>query len=605
MHGQDHSQLADSRPASGPANSNARVRIMDLAEYGEQHKDVCDVLIVGGGPAGLSVARGLDGSKKDIVILESGGLEESAETEALNEVVATEGTWNSRQALRRADYHKALTRHWTHARQGYGVRCRSLGGSTASWAGKSAAFDEIDFAKRDWVPNSGWPISRSDLDSAQERALKILNLGPNCCDDDLWALMRRNCPDPRPDPEVLRSFFWQFSRSTIDPMDVLRAGREFLRDAPTPCRVLTGATVVELLTDESGRRATGAVVADKHGIHRTVLASTVVLAASAIENARLLLVSRKSNLMGLGNVHGTVGRYLMDHPCAVVARFKEPDIVKMSELFGFYGLRNPAGVTMYMRGLAPTPEVQAAEGLLNCAAFMPGERAPDDPWDAAKRLLKRKSDNYISDALAILRSPKLVATGLGRMALQSPLVPKGISQFAVNQVIRFRPNLAAEEYLTRGLPHKLTGLEIQTVCEQVPDPENRVTLSEKTDKYGTQLPLVRWRVGEAEMRTLARSACLVANSFEKAGMPVPVVDNWVTAEKYDEAAVIDMAHTAGTTRMSEDPRTGVVDRNCQVHGVDGLFVAGASVFPTSGHANPTLMIVSLATRLADHISGRP
>jgi NADPH-dependent 2,4-dienoyl-CoA reductase/sulfur reductase-like enzyme len=80
MHGQDHSQLADSRPASGPANSNARVRIMDLAEYGEQHKDVCDVLIVGGGPAGLSVARGLDGSKKDIVILESGGLEESAET---------------------------------------------------------------------------------------------------------------------------------------------------------------------------------------------------------------------------------------------------------------------------------------------------------------------------------------------------------------------------------------------------------------------------------------------------------------------------------------------------------------------------------------------
>jgi choline dehydrogenase-like flavoprotein len=62
-----------------------------------------------------------------------------------------------------------------------------------------------------------------------------------------------------------------------------------------------------------------------------------------------------------------------------------------------------------------------------------------------------------------------------------------------------------------------------------------------------------------------------------------------------------MGHTAGTTRMSDDPKLGVVDANCQVHGVAGLYVAGASVFPTSGHANPTLMLLSLAIRLADKI----
>jgi choline dehydrogenase-like flavoprotein len=51
--------------------------------------------------------------------------------------------------------------------------------------------------------------------------------------------------------------------------------------------------------------------------------------------------------------------------------------------------------------------------------------------------------------------------------------------------------------------------------------------------------------------------------------------------------------------MSQTPNSGVVDVNCQVHGVRGLYVAGGSVFPTSGHANPTLMILALAIRLAD------
>jgi choline dehydrogenase-like flavoprotein len=56
--------------------------------------------------------------------------------------------------------------------------------------------------------------------------------------------------------------------------------------------------------------------------------------------------------------------------------------------------------------------------------------------------------------------------------------------------------------------------------------------------------------------------------------------------------------------MSEDPKQGVVDRNCQVHGIDGLFISGSSVFPTSGAANPTLMVVATALRLADTLKNR-
>jgi choline dehydrogenase-like flavoprotein len=60
----------------------------------------------------------------------------------------------------------------------------------------------------------------------------------------------------------------------------------------------------------------------------------------------------------------------------------------------------------------------------------------------------------------------------------------------------------------------------------------------------------------------------------------------------------------GTTRMSDNPRKGVVDRNCQVHGVHNLFVAGSSVFPTAGSGTPTLTLVGLAIRLADHLKAR-
>jgi choline dehydrogenase-like flavoprotein len=54
--------------------------------------------------------------------------------------------------------------------------------------------------------------------------------------------------------------------------------------------------------------------------------------------------------------------------------------------------------------------------------------------------------------------------------------------------------------------------------------------------------------------------------------------------------------------MHDDPRFGVVDRNCRVHGIVNLFIAGSSVFPTAGYANPTLTIVALSLRLADHLT---
>ena len=65
-----------------------------------------------------------------------------------------------------------------------------------------------------------------------------------------------------------------------------------------------------------------------------------------------------------------------------------------------------------------------------------------------------------------------------------------------------------------------------------------------------------------------------------------------------------LSHHMGTTRMHESPRMGVTDANCRVHGLQNLYVAGSSLFPCAGHQNPTLTIVALALRLADHLNDK-
>ena len=576
------------------------MKLFDLSEIESGASLDCDLVIVGGGPAGLAIAREFFAAPQRVLIIESGGFAESAETEALNKVENVEG-WTEAQAQKRVEFHGANAKKWSHANQGFGVRCRVLGGSTQAWAGKSALFDDMDFEARPWAPRSGWPINRAALEPYFDRAAAFLNLGPNIYDEGLWRQIPGGAPKIRPDPKVLRSFFWQFARLRIDQFDLLRVGQEFAREQAENIQVLLNATVVQVLTDETGQAFDGVEIAGAAGKRVRIRAKAGILSASAIENARLLLASRAVHKNGLGNQHDLVGRFLMDHPGARIARFRVEDIPKVAGRFGFYGVPHDKGVSMYMHGLAPSRETQEQRQMLNCAVYMMEERAPDDPWDSMKRLLQRKSTSPLSDMKAVAGSPGLLAKGLGRRAFQSKLVPDFVKTFVTNQLIRFNPNFVVQEFQTGGLPHKLKGFVVDAITEQLPDSENRVTLSDSVDALGVPLARARWRVGEDSRRTLANLGRLLAEEFSRVGLPAPVLEDWVAEDRVGDAVIIDMAHTAGTTRMSDDPKTGVVDANCQVHGVAGLYVAGASVFPTSGHANPTLMIVTLAVRLADFL----
>jgi choline dehydrogenase-like flavoprotein len=550
------------------------MRVEDLASLGTDATIDTDLVIIGSGPAGLSIAREFFGTSTRVLIVESGKLAEHPRFTALNAVESVAEP-KGESARRRIASHGPLSPSWSHESQPYGVRCRVLGGSSHAWAGKSAAFDRIDFAERAWVPYSGWPFGLETLDRYLDRAAELLNLGPNCYDDRLWNLMGLAPPQPQLDPALLESFFWQFARSRSDKLDYLRFGPEFMACEAPNVRVLVNATVIRIDTDETGASFRGLEVSTIDGVRSSVRATAAVLAASGIENPRLLLVSNRVHTSGLGNQNDTVGRFLMDHPTARIGRFKVEDIPAVLERFGLYGLKRGGRAHMYQHGLVPSRELQQREQLLHCAAFMSTERASDDPWDALKRLLRAKSDRPLSDVLALVSHPNLVAKGVAMRVLSGRAL--------------------------RGLPHKLSGLRIDGMTEQRPDPESRITLSDRCDALGVPIARVHWRIDNDARRSLIRLGHLLADEFPRAGLPKPLLEDWVAEQRPQDSVITDHGHTAGTTRMSNDQKFGVVDSNCQVHGVARLYLAGASVFPTIGHANPTLMIVSLAIRLADRI----
>ncbi len=560
-----------------------------------------DLVIVGGGPCGLTLARELAGSGLDILLLESGGLGEDEAHEALNTVDMVEGCWSAAEIDRRNSYHRNLTTFWDGARQSYGLRCRGLGGSTQTWAGKSAPFEEIDLEARPWVPLSGWPIPRDELAPFVSRAEALLNLGPGPYDGSLWARIGRHEPAPPLAESPLRSLFWKFARSRRSATDIMRFGADFAADPPAGVRVLTDATATRLLTSPDGRAITGVEAKSLSGNQLRVSAETCVLAANTIENIRLLLLSRDANPAGLGNETDCVGRYLIDHPTATVARFDAASAGAIAARFGLYGHREGGHTHIYMHGLGLDPAWQRAEHALNGAIFVTEERAPDDPFSALKRLLKRRSEAPFKDMFSVARAPMRLGRGAMARAMERGYIPKPISRVLADVALRIMPNTLAQDFQNGTLPLKLAGLRVEATTEQPPLAENRITLSDSRDALGLERARVRWTAGDAARMNLLRIGQAFEAAFRAEDLPDPVPCDWVRNETPEAAVAIDLGHAMGGTRMSDDPATGVVNRDCRVHGVTGLYIAGGSVMPTSGHANPTLMFLALALRLADHL----
>lgn len=529
------------------------MRLESLETISSSEPISADVCLIGSGPASLTIAAELRKENVRLVIIESGGLEPQADSDALSEIESV-----------------GVPRVMEQTK----VRNRVFGGTSHTWSGRCAIFDPIDFEVRPWLPLSGWPITLDQLTPFAARACSHLGIHPHAQGADIWPQIGRSRPQPDLVDGALSPFFWQFSRDEENPFDYMRFGPRFLRSEQGDCRVLYNATVTHIDTNPEEGAVRGVEIADRNNRRLKVVAPLVVLGAGGIENPRLLLASNRIFSSGVGNERNVVGRYLMDHPRCTVAHFDLKKRAGLSELRDRYGiLRLQASGGPVVQGVALGEKVQREEQLLHCAAWLTEIRSVNDPWDALKRLLKPGSESRRArDLISVFGHPGTLLEGLRRRLFEK-----------------------------RGLLHDLEGLALDAMVEQTPDAASRITLAERRDRFGVPLPRIDWRIGDKESRSIARLTALIIEKFPLLGLPAPQPVPWVKDRDYQAAQFYDPAHPSGTTRMAENPAHGVVDANAQVHGVRGLYVAGSSIFPTNGHANPTMMIVILAIRLAEQL----
>jgi choline dehydrogenase-like flavoprotein len=513
-----------------------------------------DICIIGGGPAGISLAREFDGQPFRVILLEAGKLKRD----------------RAGQALYKGDN---IGLHYEHLDQ---ARSRYFGGSSNCWGGFCRPLDPQDFEVRDWVPNSGWPVRRSELMPYYQRAHALLQLGPFEYSPDIWQeWIGRADAQMLPLPgDRAENLICQISPPT-------RFGRHYRSDLAQSQNVTTylNASVTEMVTPGNGASVTSVRVRTLAGVSFDVTARKYILATGGIETPRLLLASTRHQAAGIGNAYDLVGRYFMDHPRLRSGTIQFSNAYAHSTIYDLHATL-PGGVTAKGVKVAGyfglTAETQRAERLSNTRCYTVSRFVGDDPatYTAVSHL---RQALHGAGSLFERSRPELLN------------ILKQLPRVAV---------LAAG--LKARLPFLSRGFSLETIVEPTPLPDSRVTLGYERDCLGVPRVKVEWRLGELEKRTLRRTQEILAEDLGRVGAASVSVEALGDEEPWPDT-LRGCWHHMGTTRMADDPRRGVVDAQCRVHGVENLFIAGSSVFPTCGSDMPTITIVALALRLADHV----
>jgi choline dehydrogenase-like flavoprotein len=535
------------------------------------------VCIIGSGPAGLSLAHELSAAGISTTVLESGGWEPDPDADALGDGETS------------GDPFCAL-----------GItRARRFGGTANLWdtrwdprtlGFRGGPLDPIDFEARDWIPESGWPFGADHLEPYYRRAHEFARFGPFDYDPEAWA-DGGTAPLPL-DRDRFETRMWLFgSQRTI--LDERRDELVRSKDAT----IVLHATAVELNTAPETNRITAVRAAITPASSLEVRARCFILAAGGIENARLLLLSDTVRPGGIGNEHGLVGRYFMEHQMIRGGLVTLRDSSLMDRL-ALYDERQVRG-TPVMGKIALSDAAMRRERLLNLAiALFPRHRRVHrfrwESLDAFTELARAVRNRRVPEApVARLAS---MSQGLDFVAAR---VARKLTRNRMFQYWEEGPSLTAAGWSSLpDKPRRFGKLELVMHSEQAPHADNRVTLSDRRDSLGSRLPRLHWEWRAIDVDSVQRTLALLGDELSRLSL-----GHLETTECDGRPFLMHAGihHHMGTTRMHDHPRRGVVDAECRVHDTPNLFVAGSSVFPTGGYINPTLTIIALSIRLADRL----
>jgi choline dehydrogenase-like flavoprotein len=516
----------------------------------------CDLCVIGAGPAGISIADRLRSSGLSIVLLESGGFEYDLAT----------------QALYRGEIHG--DRYFRLD----GCRWRLFGGSSNRWGGWCRPLETADFTQREWLAHSGWPISTQTLQPYEADAAKLLELQGARFDLAAWR-------DRLPQPFALADT--NFENTVFQHSPETNFGELYRARLLAAANVTTMlyANVTQIRLDAGSQRVGEVEVATLTGRRFRVRPKAVVLAAGGIENARLLLASRSDRPAGLGNEFDLVGRYFMEHVHVPLGHMIAASAIGSNNFYGKAIFKD-----VRLRGvITPTAAAQERHRLLPTSiAFEDSSYYLGTPfigWPPPIMFAPVRSYQMLR-AGGFMRA----AEALKIVAHRAFMVPNKVRTWTLarrarSQAVGVRRSDRVYSLYFRG--------------EQAPDPSNRIMLSERRDALGMPESRLEWRLRPIDLAGVTGWLDVLDSDLRARGLGQVIrpPDGW-------QRGMVGGPHHMGTTRMSADPRRGVVDADCRVHSVDNLYVAGSSVFPTGGYANPTFTLLTLALRLADTLKGR-
>ncbi len=503
-----------------------------------------EICIIGAGAAGITLARELANQPFRVVLIESGGFDPDDETNSLLQAV------NSGR-----DY--PILHH---------SRERYFGGATNPWGGHCAPMAPLNFEQRPWIPYSGWPISRQDLEPYYVRAHEVMRLGPFDYDAERTATALGMNLFPF-DPSRVQTVMSRFN--------ALRFGPHYQRelDIAKNLTVYLWGNVVNINRHPTNPYVTDASVRTLSGRNFTVRARYFVLALGGIENARMLLLSRDVEAAGLGNGNDLVGRFFMEHISyrsgIIIPAGTEP-------LLKFYEGEHPLGDITVQGHIA----------------------LPDE--------LLRELQIPFFRAYLHIRDRSFLNTDAGQSAyvLQKSAKrldwPENLGSHLRN-VLSGLDDVVA--YFTGQEERFPSVYVLANDVEQIPNPDSRIGLARRRDAFGLNQATVHWQLSDLDKIGIQKAQQVIATEVGRTGFGRMRIEMPGEEDVLLEGAS-GGAHHMGTTRMHDDLRRGVVDADCRIHELSNVYVAGSSVFPTVGYINPTLTIVAMAIRLGDHLKAR-
>jgi len=525
-----------------------------------------DICIVGSGPVGMALALEFERLGDEVLVLESGGSEvDPAAAEA------------SRAQIVDSNRHAAMEI----------AVCRALGGTSWTWGGRCVAYDEIDWMQRDFVADARWPFGHEELRPWYKRATEYL-----LCGNDTFSIPYKQ----KLYGGLTLDFIERWSRKS----KVILEHRGHLLGSER-IKLSLKSTVTGLNLSADGQRVEGLAVITPEGAC-TVKARRVVLAMGGVETTRLLLHAQQSWPSHFGGVDGPLGRYYMGHISGKIASIVLNDPDSINDL----DFKLDESGTYLRRRFMLTADAQLEHKVLN-TAFWPDNPPFYDPSHGSGVLssvflalaFPPMGRRLLSEAIRLAHTgprPYRLAAHLRNAILGAPRGAKDIYRILRDRFIR-KP--AKPGFLVPNFGGKYA---LHYHSEQVPNSDSRIKLGSETDSFGVPRAVIDLRYTDQDVQSVIDSHELLDKALQANGigrLQYLYGPEQLRERVYEQAS--DGYHQVGSTRMGENAGQSVVDPNLKVHGVENLFVASSSVFPTSGQANSTLLAVAFGIRLASHL----